>query len=730
LGNVFAQNKNIDSLLTLIKSDKSDTNTVNHLNRLCWEYLSVGLYDTALHYSNAALQISQQLNSKKGIANSYYNIGAIYYYQGNSSKALEYYFKVLKIQEGLGDKIRIAKLLGNIGVVYAEQNNYPLALEYYFKALKIAEELRNKNLIGYEFRNIGNTYLDQADYGQALDYYLKASKVAEDLKDKKMQAFTFGCIGNMYRTQGNGSQALDYYFKSLKIAEGFGDKNAIAANISNIGIVYADQANYPQALDYNFKALKMAEELGDKSGIVTCLGSIGPLYIKIGKYKEAEQYLKKAIALADSIGALDYLRQFEISLSQLYDDTKKYNLALIHYKKSVALKDTIFSQENKKQLVRKAMNYEFDKKTEAIKAENEKQQAIAEEKNRQQKIVIWSVLVGLLLVVVFSGFIFRSLRITRKQKNTIEVQKNEVSKQKEAADNQRIIAEGLREVSEKQKELVEEKQKEIIQSITYAKRIQTALLTSDGYIKEHLPAEHFVLFKPKDIVSGDFYWAISIAPFPGWDMGSNKIKLPSTTKKQNTFYMMTADCTGHGVPGAFMSMLNISYLHENIVERGIRLPHDILNSQRKEIIEALNPAGSIEESKDGMDCTLCVYDFDKMLLHFASANNPLWLVRNQELTEYKADKMPVGKYSEEMRSFTLQTIALQKGDVIYTSTDGFADQFGVTGKKLMKKKMKEELLKIHQQPMDEQKEYLDHFFESWKGNHEQVDDVTVIGVRI
>ncbi len=245
-----------------------------------------------------------------------------------------------------------------------------------------------------------------------------------------------------------------------------------------------------------------------------------------------------------------------------------------------------------------------------------------------------------------------------------------------------------------------------------------------------MPAEHFILFKPKDIVSGDFYWALSIAPLPGWDMGTNKVKWPCDTKKKNTFYMITADCTGHGVPGAFMSMLNISYFNENIIERSIRLPHEILNAQRNEIIKALNPPGSTEVSKDGMDCILCVYDFDKMLLHFASANTPLWLVRNEELIEYKADKMPVGKHSDEMHPFTLQTIELLKGDIIYTSTDGFADQFGTNSKKLMKKNFKEELLKIHHQPMIEQKKYLNQFFENWKGNLEQVDDVCVISVRI
>ena len=348
---------------------------------------------------------------------------------------------------------------------------------------------------------------------------------------------------------------------------------------------------------------------------------------------------------------------------------------------------------------------------------------------------------GFLIIGSVVGFFYYRTATLRKRQKQLEqtvvertaevvLQKDEAEKQKDIADSQRVISEELREISEQQKHIVEKKQKEIVDSITYAKRIQTALLTSDEYIKSNLPADHFILFKPKDIVSGDFYWALSIARIPGWDMGTNTIKLSNSRIQKNTFYIVTADCTGHGVPGAFMSMLNISFLNENIVDHGIRLPHDILNAQRKEIINALNPIGSTEESKDGMDCVLCVYDFDKMLLHFAGANNPLWLVRNGELKEYKADKMPVGKYTDAPPSFTLQTIELQKDDIIYTSTDGFADQFGTTGKKLMKKKFKEELLKIHTQPMTEQKAYLSSFFKNWKGTLEQVDDVCVIGIRI
>lgn len=752
----YAQNKSIDSLLTLLNKDKADTNKVNHLSQLVTEYKLAGDFEKGLNFGTKALELARKLNFKKGTAELSSSIGNIYLLQGEYSNSLLYYRKALMINEELKNKKEIAICLRSIGGIYISQADYPLALNYLLKALKINEEIKNKEEIANCYSSMGNVYIYQADYPMALNYYLKALKLYETLKNqekittcltnigiiylyqvdypkaldyylkalkmaeefgyKQLKSKNLSNIGIIYHQQKDYAKALDYYFKAEKMMEELGDKSGIATNLSNIGVCLSYQAEYTKALEYYFKALKMTEELGDKNRIAVCLANISDLYSLTGKFKEAEPYLKRAIAIEESIGGIDYLMQFEVFLSELYDTTGRHKEAFIHYKKAMALKDTIFSEENKKQLVQKEMNYEFDKKEAITKAENEKQNAIAEEKNRMQKIIIWSVTGGFLLVVVFAGLIFRSLRTTRKQKNIIEIQKNEVSRQKDIADELRVI-------SEKQKHIVEEKQKEIVDSITYARRIQRALLTSDEYIRTHLPAEHFILFKSKDIVSGDFYWAYL-------KQGSADSGQGIEEQHSFLFYIATADCTGHGVPGAFMSMLNISYFNENVIERGIQMPNDVLDAQRKEIIQALNPIGSTEESKDGMDCVLCVYDFDKMLLHFAAANNPLWLLRNGELKEYKADKMPVGKYNEDVHPFTLQTIELQKEDIIYTSTDGFADQFGSNGKKLMKKKFKEELLKIHHQPMAEQKHHLDQFFENWKGNTEQVDDVCVIGVRI
>jgi serine phosphatase RsbU (regulator of sigma subunit) len=257
---------------------------------------------------------------------------------------------------------------------------------------------------------------------------------------------------------------------------------------------------------------------------------------------------------------------------------------------------------------------------------------------------------------------------------------------------------------------IEHKHQEILDSVNYAQRIQRALLASKKILNDHLP-EHFVLFMPKDIVSGDFYWAQVL--------------------QDNNFCLVTADSTGHGVPGAIMSILNISSLAEAVNAQKLTSPEEIMNYTRKRIMEHMANDGSEEGGKDGMDAVICNYDFTHHKLRFAAANNPLWLIREDVLTEFKPDKMPVGKGMGQERPFTLQEINLQKGDLVITLTDGYADQFGgPKGKKLMYKALKETILKINRAPLSEVKNALQERLADWMGAVEQVDDILIIGVRI
>ncbi|MGZ4038171.1 MAG: PP2C family protein-serine/threonine phosphatase, partial [Bacteroidia bacterium] len=258
-------------------------------------------------------------------------------------------------------------------------------------------------------------------------------------------------------------------------------------------------------------------------------------------------------------------------------------------------------------------------------------------------------------------------------------------------------------------DVIEEKQTEILDSINYAERIQHALLAGKKLLNENLES-YFVLFKPKDIVSGDFYWAAKLS--------------------NGNFVLVTADSTGHGVPGAIMSIVNIASL-DKAVTKGDTSPDLLLNETRRLVIENLKNDGSAEGGKDGMDGSLLSFDFKNKILSCASANNPVWIVRGEELIDIKPDRMPVGKHERDTTPFTLHTVTLQKDDMVYTATDGFADQFGGSnGKKFKYKQLQQLLISVSKDTPELQKQKLDEAFEQWKGRLEQVDDVCLIGVRI
>ena len=273
---------------------------------------------------------------------------------------------------------------------------------------------------------------------------------------------------------------------------------------------------------------------------------------------------------------------------------------------------------------------------------------------------------------------------------------------------EQIVKERTEEVV-RQKDEIAEKNESITASIEYAKRIQTAILPSSEYANEILP-EHFILFRPRDIVSGDFYWM---------------------NKKDDLLIVIAADCTGHGVPGAFMSMLGVSFLNEIVNRHEVTSADVILNSLRADIKKTLGQEGKEGEAKDGMDIALCIVDLEKMKMQYAGAYNPLYLYRNNELMEIKADRMPIGIYVKEKESFTNNEIDLQKGDVFYISSDGYQDQFGGDrGMKFKTKNYKQLLLEIHQKPMAEQREILNTRIDEWRGKWEQVDDIIILGIRV
>ena len=474
-----AQRAKIDSLLVLLKTDKEDTNKVKHLNKILGQYISSSEYDKGLQYGNQALALlatiagkAQQshhnatyLAAQKSMAKSYNNMGVIYYYQGNYPEAIKMHLAALKLREELEDKKGIAASYNNVGLIYKEQGNYPEALKNCFASLKIDEELKNKQDISIDYNNIGIIYMSQGNYPEALKMHFASLKLKEETGDQNGIAYSYTNIGVVYDKLSNYSEALKNYFTALKIKEEIEEKAGIADLYTNIGVVYEKQGTYPKALTTYFAALKIQEEIGDKEGMATCFINFGQLYIKLLKIKEAQDYLNKALQLSKEIGSKDAIKETYEDMAVLDSLMGNYKAAFEHHKLYILYRDSLNNEETKKKSLQTSMQYEFDKKEFASKAEQDKLDAITTEEKKKQQIVIYAVAGLLVLVGVFAIFIYNRFRITNRQKVIIEKQKQKVDE----AYN-----------------LLHEKNKEVMDSIHYAKRIQTALITSEKFITNSL----------------------------------------------------------------------------------------------------------------------------------------------------------------------------------------------------------------------------------------------------
>lgn len=736
-----SQNEIVDSLRKELSLCKQDTTTVLILNQLGSFYIQIGQYDSAFVFEKRAAVITRKVGYLKGLIRTSGNLGLIYLYTGNNSEALNIFKGLLKLGEVFKDSILIGKALNSIGNTLFEQGNYTDAQKYFLISVKIGIKLNDKISTAIDYQSLGNCYVKQGRYAEGLKYLLLAGKYLEEGGDKLGVAGVKVNVGNIFNEQGdfkaalkhfsealrvgkqfesaeiingcNSGMAMTYYLmgdyqksvlyfvENLKLAEKINNKTNIAAALSNIGSVYKEFGKYDEALSYFSNAIKVANEIGDVSCLATAYYNSGIAKLNLNKALDGKQMIEKALGINKEIGTIDGIKYCYRGMSIADSLLGNYKEAFKNYKLYVFYRDSLFNEEATKKIVEVQMQSKFDKKQTADSLKAEEVRLVNEAKFKEERTQRFALYGGLIIVLAFSIFIFNRFKVTQKQKQIIESQKV---------------------VVEEQKYLVEEKHKEITDSINYAERIQRSFMATKEMLDNNLH-DYFVLFKPKDVVSGDFYW--------------------STVLSNGNFILATADSTGHGVPGAIMSLLNITSL-EKAIEKGASLPSTILQHTRETIIERLKKDGSVDGGKDGMDCSLCMYDFSKLKLYVSSANNPVWIVRqnasikheisgtnNSVVIEIKADKMPVGKHDKQNSPFTLHEIQLQKGDVVYTLTDGYPDQFGgEKGKKFLSKNLREMLLSNSHLLMTNQKNILEDALKNWIGNLEQVDDITVIGIRV
>ncbi|MES2836883.1 MAG: tetratricopeptide repeat protein [Bacteroidota bacterium] len=635
----------------------------------------------ALTYFHKSLTIQELLKDYSGAANSTNNIGFIYMNMGNYDKALEHYKKSVTIQENINDEQGIANTYNNIGYIYKIQWNISQALHYYQKSLSIREKINDKKGQANSLNNIAVIYESQKETDKALEYYTKSLALREEMKDNKGIATLLNNLGGLSVQINKIDEALSYFERSLTIRNSINDQHGIAQSYSNIGGIYERKGDTKKAIEYYNKSLQIQEKIKDRKGASSSLNNIASALFIENNLPLAEKYALQSFEIANQIKFPEHIKSTSEILSKIYAKKGDYKSALQMQILFKQMDDSISNENNREIILKKGFQYAYDQKTAADSLKAAEHKKLIDAKLQQEKTQRYALYGGLSLVIFFAIFIYNRFKVTIKQKQIIEIQK----------------------------QIVEAKNSEINQSIHYAERIQRALMASTELIDSRL-AQNFIYLNPKEAVSGDFYWATNLS--------------------NGNFCLVAADSTGHGVPGAIMSILNIACLKEAIT-KGITSADLILNETRNLVIENLKNDGSAEGGKDGMDCSLLSFDLKNNKLEFALSNNPLWLFRNNELIEFNADKMPIGKHVKQNVPFNLQNISLQKGDTIYIFTDGYADQFGgEKGKKFMYKPLKELLLSLQNKAMAEQKQELEKHFLSWKGELEQVDDVCVIGVRV
>ena len=625
----------------------------------------------------------------------------------------------------------IADLYNKIGQCYYRVEDIPNTRIYYQKAADIYETTPHlKHKFPRQLSLLGRAYYDVAEYDSAMVYYLEAKRIHEEEElFTEDYGYLLHFIGSVHKRQENIEEACEYYYEEIDFGREHGYRSIEAEGLylSCICIedeeeikrthleclsIYEEEESGPQmialmyqllaedysnldmidsALFYQMRSLEIHREQKDISHLAAILDDIGGTLTQLERYGEAEKYLNEALEVAAKTGVKQYIRYMDIytTLYELDYAQGNYKDALDDLNLMYLYRDSATSQEHQNAIQEMQLIYntekqeaelEILKKDNAI-AENEKKRA--QEESEYQSTITSYLSVGGIIVLLLGIFVFIKYRESQKQKALISEQKH---------------------MMEFQKALVEEKNKDITDSMIYASSIQKAIITSDDYFKEMF-RDFFVIYKPKDIVSGDFYWAYET--------------------KDGKKLIAVGDCTGHGVPGAMMSMLGTAFLNEIVIERKTMRPGVVLERLRKQVKRALQN----NESKDGMDMSFCLIEGSKMT--FAGANLPVYVVRDGELTEIKGDKQPIGYQPTEEKPFTEHVFELQENDTLYLFSDGYADQFGgEKGKKYKYKTFRDRLKVVSQKALKEQREIITQEFDQWKGELEQLDDVCVVGVKI
>lgn len=683
----FAQDqKLIDSLTLVIKKSPQDTSTINAYVGISQAYAYYD-HEKSMASANSGLAIAERLNDDFWKGRCYFQMGTTCNGFGYNKQATANYSTALSLFEKKKSSYWTAKSSNGLGNAQRELGRLKEATDSYLKAKNIYETLKDKKGIAGTYNNLGIIFMSEGQQEKALEYFKIARRMNIEINNQAWLSKNYSNMGNAFFNLRQYDSAEVYFNESTKICLATNDMEGWAHDLTNLGNVYTSKEEYKKAKNQFDLALNFNRESGNESNMASIMSNLAGLYTVMGDYETAKKYLDSSVVISAKYNNLVNLVNAYQGYTAMYEATGDFPNAYKYLSLYTSKRDSMNSTDMRNQMDQ----MEESLREEKLKELNESlvhSQMLSDVQVNRSNIISYTAIGGIVLVLLLAFTLFKRYQLKKKANDLLKERNREI---------------------QSQKTIIEQKSEEVSDSINYAKRIQDTLLPD-------LPAFHktfsdsFVFFRPKNVVSGDFYWF---------------------SNSGNKTFVAVADCTGHGVPGAFMSVIGIEKLNQVMLESNTSMPSGILGAVNRQLKTVLKQDDLTGGMRDGMDVALVSIDRKKMMLEFSGANRPVWIVRNENLIELEPSKVAIGGHTPASQEFSHHEFPLQSKDCIYLFSDGYADQFGgPKEKKMMTKNFKQILISASKEPMELQKKIVIEKFDAWKDNLEQVDDICVMGICI